>query len=125
MIYTMKRTLFLLMITCSLTHIVWGQDVFAIIDSVNARCNDYASFSYDVKVENIKDSSTKLLDEGKVIVNNTQGKYDDFLFISHHKNDTFCLVKDTLLRTRSKEIFKDHDPDVLHVRLGTSQMFVR
>lgn len=121
----MKRTLFLFITTCSLTHITQAQNVFAIIDSVNARCDNYASFSYDVKVENIKDSSIELLDEGKVIVNNTQGKYDDFLFISHHKNDTLCFVKDTLLRTRSEEIFKDHDPDVLHVRLGTSQMFFR
>lgn len=103
-----------------------GQEVLTIIDSVNTRINEnYASFSYDVQVENIKDSTKQLLDEGNLTVNNTDGKYDDFLFISHHQNDTLCFVKDTLLRVKSEVIKKDHDPDVLHVRLGTSQMLFR
>jgi thiol-disulfide isomerase/thioredoxin len=84
-----------------------------------------ASFSYEVKVENVKDSNTVLLDKGKLIVNNTQGKYDDFIYVSHLQKDTFCFVIDTLLRIKSGEIRKDYSPDALHVRLGTTKMFFR
>jgi len=122
----MKRTTLILLIACSLTHMAWGQDVFEIIDSVNAQViSNCASFSYDVKVENIKDSMKVILDEGHLKVNNTQGKYNDFLFMSNHKKDTLAFVKDTLLRMKSGIIYKDYDPDVLHVRLGTSKMFFR
>ncbi|MBK9257645.1 MAG: TlpA family protein disulfide reductase [Saprospiraceae bacterium] len=106
-------------------HLSKGQELYTIIDSVNARISDYVSFSYEIKVENVKDSNTILLDTGKLIVNNTQGKYDDFLYISHHRKDTFCFVKDTLLRIKSGKIKKDYSPNDLQVRLGTTQMFFR
>lgn len=122
----MKRTAILIIIICNITGVAWGQDVFTIIDSVNMKFNtNSTSFRYDVRVENFNDSISVILDEGHVIVNNTDGKYDDFLFISYHKNDTFCFVKDTLLWTRSNEIYKDYTPKTLHVRLGTSKMFFR
>jgi len=122
----MKGTIILIIIICNITGLAWGQDVFTIIDSVNTKFNtNTTSFSYDVRVENIKDSLSVILDEGHVTVNNTLGKYDDFLFISYHKKDTFCFVKDTLLWTRGDEILKDHTPKTLHVRLGTSKMFFR
>jgi thiol-disulfide isomerase/thioredoxin len=121
----MKKIIFIFLISLIHIHLSWGQDIYTIIDSVNARISDYASFSYEIKVENVKNSNTLLLDKGKLIVNNTHGKYDDFLFISHHKNDTFSFVKDTLLRVKSGEIRKDYSPDALHVRLGTTKMFFR
>ncbi|MBP6237026.1 MAG: TlpA family protein disulfide reductase [Saprospiraceae bacterium] len=121
----MKKIIFSFLISLIQIQISCGQDIYTIIDSVNAGISDYASFSYEIKVENVKDSIKILLDKGKLIVNNTQGKYDDFLYISYHQKDTFCFVKDTLLRIKSGEIRKDYSPDALHVRLGTTRMFFR
>jgi len=121
----MKKIIFLFFISLIHIQISSGQDIYTIIDSVNARISDYASFSYEIKVENVKNSNTILLDKGKLIVNNKQGKYDDFLYISHHQKDTFCFVKDTLLRAKSGEIRKDYSPEALDVRLGTTRMFFR
>lgn len=122
----MKRIGLLFFLGFMLSGVSVGQDALSIIDSVNSKVIDNcASFSYDVKVENISDSALTTLDEGHVRVNNSDGKYADFLFVSHHKNDTFCYVTDTLIRKRSEEIFKDYTPQTLHVRLGTSKMFFR
>ncbi len=122
----MKKFLFLFLIFFGQTNISFGQDVLSIIDSANVRIiENFKSFSYEIKVENVKDSNITLIDKGKLIVNNTQGKYDDFLYISHHQKDTFCFVKDTLLRCKSGEIRKDYSPDALDVRLGTTKMFFR
>ncbi len=121
----MKKIIFSFLISLIQIQISCGQDLYTIIDSVNAKISDYASFSYEIKVENVKDSLKILLDKGKLIVNNTQGKYDDFIYISHHQKDTFCFVKDTLLRIKSGEIRKDYSPDALDVRLGTTRMFFR
>jgi hypothetical protein len=80
----MKKIIFSFLISLIQIQISCGQDLYTIIDSVNAKISDYASFSYEIKVENVKDSNTLLLDKGKLIANNTPGKYDDFLYISHH-----------------------------------------
>lgn len=122
-----KKYLLLFFIVFNISFEIFGQTVFSVIDSVNEKIsNNYASFSYDVKVKNVKDLDTTLLDEGKLIVNNTLGKYDDFLYSSHFQKDTFCFVRDTLLKViTSSEIFKEHSPKILHVRLGTTRMFFR
>jgi thiol-disulfide isomerase/thioredoxin len=103
-----------------------GQDVLFVLERVNEINNfNIASFSYDIKVENVKGADTVLLDSGKLIVNNSEGKYDDFMYISYQQKDTFCFVKDTLLRSKYGEIRKDYTQSALHTRLSTTQMFFR
>jgi thiol-disulfide isomerase/thioredoxin len=116
--------LFFLSFIYTLTSL--GQNVLFVLDRVNeANTINIASFSYDIKVENVKGADTVLLDSGMLIVNNTQGKFDDFMYISHQQKDTFSFVKDTLLRLKLGEIRKDYTPGALHNRLGTTQMFFR
>lgn len=120
----MKNIIFLMSLLYTLTSS--GQDVLFVVDRVNEiNSSNIESFSYDIKVENVEGADTVLLDRGKLIVNNTQEKYDDFLYISHQQKDTFCFVKDTLLRLKLGEIRKDYTPGALNIRLGTTQMFFR
>lgn len=120
----MKNIIFLLSLIYSLTSS--AQDALFVVGRVNEINNsNVASFSYDIKVENVDGIDTVLLDSGKLIVNNTQGKYDDFLFVSHHQRDTFCFVKDTLLRLKFGEIRKDYTQGNLRDRLGSVKMFFR
>jgi len=121
----MKNLWFLFFLSFVNTLTSTGQDVLFVVDRVNEINSNVASFSYDIKVENVVGAGRMLLDSGKVTVNNTQGKYDDFLFISHQQKDTFCFVKDTLLRLKLGEIRKDYTPAALNIRLGTTQMFFR
>ena len=122
----MKNICFLIFLSFVYTLTSLGQDVLFVLDRVNeANTINIASFSYDIKVENVKGADTVLLDSGTLIVNNTQGKFDDFMYISHQQKDTFCFVKDTLLRLKLGEIRKDYTPGALHNRLGTTQMFFR
>lgn len=122
----MKNIWFLFFMSLIYTLTSSGQDVLFVVDRINEINNsNVASFSYDIKVENVKGADTVLLDSGKLIVNNTQGNYDDFMYISHHQKDTFCFVKDTLQRLKLGEIRKDYTPGALHNRIGTTQMFFR
>lgn len=122
----MKNTWFLFFLSFIYSLTSLGQDVLFVVDRANEINNsNIMSFSYDIKVENVKGADTVLLDSGKLTVNNTQGKYDDFMYISHQQNDTICFVKDTLLRLKMGEIRKDYTPNALQIRLGTTQLFFR
>lgn len=86
----MKNIIFLMSLLYTLTSS--GQDVLFVVDRVNEiNSSNIESFSYDIKVENVEGADTVLLDRGKLIVNNTQEKYDDFLYISHQKKIPFVL----------------------------------
>ena len=122
----MKKIVGIILVVSHITTFNYSQSALDIIDSLNTKILDNCvSFSYDVKVENLDDSIFKMLDSGNVTINHTLGKYDDFLFVSYYKRDTFCFVQDTLIRTVGPRIFKDHNLDVLNTRLGTTKMYFR